>query len=355
MDQVLREFKEATRLPAGAPPVKAGRGIVTTASFQYLPYLWFLIRSLRHHGCTLPVELWHRPGELSEALAGWLAPHGVRMRNTGPLPWIEASSHPRAVHGVKPYVVMHSAFREVLFLDADNSVFRDPTRLLDSDGFRCSGALFWPDMNRVANSAVLRSELGLSCGAAEFESGQMAIDTIRHWKALELTLHLNERCDFYYEYLYGDKETWRLAFDMAQASYAVLPGPQRAIDAESGDAFVHHDFEQRPLFYHRCEAKWVLGDVLRESGHVLPICDRAVSRQWLRELREAWNTVLTAEQRRWFWQRKWRLRRQRHHLRFVGRRWLGRLRRLLQRPQDLAGRGREAISHLRRSSVDADF
>ena len=63
---------------------------------------------------------------------------------------------------LKPYAVMHSRFREVLLLDADNVPVRDPSFLFDRPEYRDTGALFWPDIVRLSPDNEIWAISGLS-------------------------------------------------------------------------------------------------------------------------------------------------------------------------------------------------
>ncbi len=175
--------------------------------------------------------------EINEPLRRWLTPYGVSFRNAGDLAW---NRRPRSwdgavgVYGIKPYAIMHSGFREVLFLDADNGVFRDPTFLFEAAEYRLIRAIFWPDPATHAGrlgGRELRRDFGLDEGTSrELESGQILIDKLECWRALALTLHLNEHGDYYYPLLSGDKETFRLAFDVLRQPYLLVPRDPDAVE-----------------------------------------------------------------------------------------------------------------------------
>jgi hypothetical protein len=88
----------------------------------------------------------------------------------------------------------------------------------------------------------------------EFESGQILVNKQRCWRALQLTMHMNEHSDFYYNYVYGDKETFHMAWSMLGQKYAMVPFPIKPLDA----TMCQHDFEGRRVFQHRNLAKWTL-------------------------------------------------------------------------------------------------
>ena len=45
---------------------------------------------------------------------------------------------------LKAYALLHSRFREVLLLDADNVPVRNPEYLFDTPDYTAAGTLFWP-------------------------------------------------------------------------------------------------------------------------------------------------------------------------------------------------------------------
>jgi hypothetical protein len=304
----------------GDPPPAAGRGIVTCASVRHAAHLWILVRSLRYHGCRLPIEVWHLRGEVTDPLRRFLSAEGVAFCDAGDV--IAKDSHLKAAHALKPYAIAHSPFREVLFLDADNSAFRDPTFLFDTAEFARHRAIFWPDAVAVTprwGGPELRRDFGLRADGPEFESGQIVIDKVDRWPALALTLHVNEYSAYYYRFLSGDKETFRLAFDVLAAPYFLV-----ARMPASRHGLIHTWTDERPLFHHRCgvskhaplrpanvpalprdEVRAILAAYARQRRAIVPRQDRVVLQQ--QRLRagirflarpRAWREAITKRMRR---------------------------------------------------------
>lgn len=295
-----RELFQRALVEAGeySGPVH-GRGIVTCGSLKFTPYLWILIRSLRHFGCTLPVELWHMDDEVNDALRRWFEPYGVTFRDGGALKWGK-HRYFNGAHGIKPFAVVHSAFREVLFLDADNSVCVDPAFLFDTPEYVEQGAVFWSDpvpMTRELGGAQLREDYGLTPDGEEFESGQFLVDKARCWTALMLTLHLNEYSGYYYRYLFGDKETFRMGFDAATAPYALVRQPAEAPDHDWRRwGHIQYWTDGRPLFHHRVGRKWEMR-VTDPRNHSLPHLPPALVDDLFRELNARWAEVMPPRER----------------------------------------------------------
>ncbi len=249
------EFVRAT--PA-YPGECEGRGIVICAGgIEYFANAWVCINMLRRLGCELPVELWHLgASELSPRLKLMLEPLGVECMDARK---VRKRFPVRILKGwpLKSYAMLHSRFREILLLDADNVPVVNPEFLFDTPEFKLSGAVFWPDRPVPRNDKV--TAIWRSCGLRqpaepEFESGQILIDKQRCWKALSLAGWFNENADFYYQHLHGDKETFHLAFRRLKQPYVLVPTPVKAL----GGVLCQHDFRGRRIFQHRCQPKWEL-------------------------------------------------------------------------------------------------
>ncbi len=271
----------------------AGRGIVICGGGEkYLPSVYVLVRLLRHLRCTLPVEVWHlgeaeMPADLRGMLAelGAVCVDGAAMRRIHPV---------RRLGGweLKCYALMHSAFAEVLLLDADNCPVRDPAFLFDTPEYRRHGAIFWPDYTRFAEGQAVWVASGIAYrDEPEFESGQIVVDKARCWRALNVAMHLNEHSDWWYRVVHGDKDTFHLAWRKIGQTYAMTGWDVEPLEA----TMLQHDFEGRVLFQHRNFAKWKLEGNRRIPG----FRHEAECIAFAAELRARWAPPLPA------WVRKW--------------------------------------------------
>ena len=238
-----------------------GRGVVVVGGGNYFASAYVAIRILRHVGCRLPVELWHLAGEIDEPRRRLLRPYEVECVDADAV----AVRHPyRFLEGhwwkgwqLKPYALAHSRFREVLFLDADSYPTRDPSFLFDWDPYRQHGAIFWPDCGTSAH--LLPSEkwhiFGTELREPPFESGQMVIDKGRCEAELQLTLWYNAHADFVYRVLWGDKDTFNMAWRRLGRDYA-MPRPTCGWDTHT---ILQYGPDGEVLFQHRCQDKFCLG------------------------------------------------------------------------------------------------
>ena len=240
-----------------------GRGIVLCGGGEvYFPCIWVCVRMLRNFGCTLPIELWYRgPREMSDDMKALLEPYDVVFKDS----FAVAREFPvRRLDGweLKPYAILNSSFTEVLYIDADNVVVRNPEFLFDTPLYRETGALFWQDVpNHLLNQSYLKDSawdlMDLPFrDEPQFESGQLLIDKRRCWRPLQLTLYLNEHSDYYYTAFFGDKDTFHLAWRKVEQEYSLNPHPPGVLGANW--VLVQFDPDANRLFQHRCNAKWTI-------------------------------------------------------------------------------------------------
>ncbi|GIL84768.1 hypothetical protein Vretimale_14448 [Volvox reticuliferus] len=197
---------------SSAAPGFSGRGVVMVGGgIRYLTPAWASLHVLRRTGCKLPVELWFPVEEFpTPAVEEALLDLGVMSRR------LSARDLAQKGFGVKVAALLLSSFQEVLFLDSDNTVLRDPTFLFESEEYVSTGALLWPDYwDRTAAPEVAQI-LNISASrlpAGSFESGEMVIDKARHWRGLVLAAYMNVYGAVFSELLScyigkGDKETF---------------------------------------------------------------------------------------------------------------------------------------------------
>jgi Mannosyltransferase putative/Glycosyltransferase family 9 (heptosyltransferase) len=268
------------------PETFEGRGIVICAGgVRYFTNAWVCINRLRQAGCAMPIEVWYLDdSEMDEEMQHLLLGLGVKCVNAREV----GGKRPARINGgweLKPYALLHSRFREVLFLDADNVVVVNPELLFETREYRATGAIFWPDYERGRNMKAM--PIWRSCGLGqpketEFETGQIVVDKQRCWAALCLSLWFNENSDFYYQYLYGDKETFHLAFRKLRTKYSLVPKKIHTLEG----TMCQHDFLGRRIFQHRNTDKW---DLLMRNRRVKDFWFEEDCLQHVKQLRELWD------------------------------------------------------------------
>ena len=284
----------------------SGRGIVMTGGgAKYTVTSYLAVSMLRRAGCALPVEMWCFQEELPTAeMEAAFRALGVTIRSLDELqarldadsdsdsdsdsesalpgePQDGASSavlHDGADgfgYVMKAVVLLFSSFEEILYLDTDNIVVRDPSDLFESGGYARTGMLLWPDywpQSVAPDFYAIAAEASPLEGTVE--TGQMVVDKRRCWAALQLALFLNLQGSLYYNLLtnylgVGDKETFPAAMSMLRQPYAVVPYPtgsagRRVKPMIEGHAHAlasicmvqHHPETGLPLFFHNNLAKF---------------------------------------------------------------------------------------------------
>ncbi|GLI65423.1 hypothetical protein VaNZ11_008989 [Volvox africanus] len=222
------------RARAASIAASSSRGILISAGGpRYTTNLIVTLHVLRRHfGCTLPVEVaWQGPAEMDNTTWRSLERHFAPIRGFDvraaphPVPELHGNSFIATSYSGKVYALLQSEFREVLMIDADSLPLRNPGTLFDDPRFVQYGSLFWPDAwTGQAHPSVYdvygidypKAErvlsMGLGFGRRDAESGQLLIDRARHLDVLEALLLINRRPDANRNMLWGDKDTFSLAF-----------------------------------------------------------------------------------------------------------------------------------------------
>jgi hypothetical protein len=251
-------------LPAPAQSFSGAGVVIAAGGLDYLTNAWVAVTLLQEHGCTLPIQIWHLGGrEMPGALGRLFQAAGVECVDAE----VRFAEHGvKALRGwaLKPFAVVACPFRHVLLLDADNVPVRDPSHLFDSPDYWRTGALFWPDRQEgsgvpgallLANHPIWALTGVPYRGDPSFESGQLCVDKQRCWRELRLALWMNEHADFWYRYLYGDKDTFHIAWRKLGRAWAMPSDRPVQLDRR---VFSQVDFDGRVLFQHRSGDKWRL-------------------------------------------------------------------------------------------------
>lgn len=282
--------RAAIRRLSKYPATYSGRGIVICGGgLRYYPCAWVCIQMLRWVGCKLPIELWYRgEEEMDQKMKALLEPLGVKCVNAQ----VFEKTYPRRTNGgweLKSYALIHSSFKEVLLLDADNVPVRDPTYLFDTPEYQGTGSLFWPDYSSLAQER----DIWAVCGVAyqeepEFESGQMLVHKQKCWRPLQLAFWFNDHSDFFFKYIHGDKDTFHMAWRRLEQPYAMIQRPIRALQG----IMCQHDPSGRRIFQHRNMHKWSLHGI---NTHVPGFWHEKSCLKFLRRLQRQWDGKIHVE------------------------------------------------------------
>jgi Mannosyltransferase putative len=102
----------------------------------------------------------------------------------------------------KPAAILSSTFSEVLFLDCDAYVTRDPEELFLSDPmYHKFGALFFPDALKSRQHPAVWNLFNTTCAQDEYEfdSAAILVDKRRVWNGLYMTKLMNDNHQVFYK------------------------------------------------------------------------------------------------------------------------------------------------------------
>jgi FkbM family methyltransferase len=230
---------------------------------------------LRYVGCTLPIEFWFLPGEMEE-----IAHCELFARQVAATCHVVDTSKMRVVHGwqIKINAILQTNYKQILHLDADNIVAKDPTYLFDCQEFKDNAAMFWMD-NPVVNDfhGRITEQQWERTGVKgerlnDIETGQILIDKDRAAKALQIIKHFADRADYWEGFnggergvWYGDKTSFHVGCKLTNTRHYIrMYGPEfvKHIAGQklwtvfnAGGFYAHSDSKGSVVFQHACHKK----------------------------------------------------------------------------------------------------
>ena len=236
----------------------AGEGIVTiSGGLSYIAPSYVMLSMLRRCGCSLPVEMWFHSDELPPRPLRWEFENELfaNLRSFGEIS--SAVDHGN-FKGYKAKVIalLFSQFERVLWMDADNVPVMDVGKLLHTSEFAETGAVFWKDVWFSSSAPDLWRIIRVPQSAHPsnaHESGQMAIDKRKGWKALLLAMLFNMQEPLYKRLMtnylgQGDKESFPIAWLTLGLPYHLVQDAPTRIGQWSksgGSAFLTRALGQR--------------------------------------------------------------------------------------------------------------
>jgi hypothetical protein len=194
---------------------------------------------------------------------------------------------------MKAAAIAQSSFKEVLFLDADNSTVQDPTGLFDLPEYQKSGAIFWPDVTPPDCKNPWWRIFGVPCpDEPGIEGGQMMINKEICRAPLALAGGMNFPEELYRSPVAGGKGLFQPAWLKLGKAYSRPAFPPQVLvvpDAQGNmkDAVIcQHDFTGERIFQHRMFCKW---DLRGENPWVSGCLHESKHHELLEELRGLWS------------------------------------------------------------------
>ena len=134
----------------GVPHFNPGRSIVTSVYGKEIASGYVLMRELILQEVKLPIEIFHRRGEITSEQAAILrspAPDQIIVREIQGTPKDFVTPYgTTAGWSTKPYSLWESQYAENLWVDADSFPIRNPEFLFDDQEYQDKGSLFWRDV-----------------------------------------------------------------------------------------------------------------------------------------------------------------------------------------------------------------
>jgi hypothetical protein len=254
-----------------APQYKYERGIVIGAGgAKYFGCGFACFYILRKLGCKLPFEFWYLDEyEMDNNMKNLCYYFGIVPINATKY-CQEHNLSPRILNGweLKAFSTLHSNFKEVLYLDADNIPVKDPTYLFNDPRYRELGSIFWPDLPPNKRNewlpAICWNNVGLEYRSEpDFETGQYLINKEKCFKELNLTMWMNEHSDWFYKFVYGDKSTFHLAWRKCGSDYCITNKPA----GWKRPCILQYDLDNNLLFQHACQGKEVMFNGTGPNNH----------------------------------------------------------------------------------------
>jgi alpha 1,2-mannosyltransferase len=165
--------------------------VICGGGYSYFANAFISIQLLRKFGCDLPIELWMTETEYCSIVKKVLVGLNTQIRvASGRASRVSLPTGARWQWFLKPFAIVHSEFRNVMYLDADSFAVADPSFLFCDPRFSDTGAIFWPDVGVTPKEHPIWKEMGVPYRyEPEFESGQIL--TVA--KVLGHAIGMNER------------------------------------------------------------------------------------------------------------------------------------------------------------------
>lgn len=175
---------------------------------------------------------------------------------------------------LKPLALYHTKLQEVILLDADAVLMRNPADLRTMSGYERTGTTFFYDrvyamrkfFNRVDSNGTQMlhqlidtfnyAQFGLrgpalsqqlqdsfafrEATAHEMDSSMLLVDKRRAGKAMDVLKHLITSVRFQLKFSWGDKEAFWLAFELADQPYFFSPWGLSLLDSVPNEDLENH-------------------------------------------------------------------------------------------------------------------
>ncbi|KAJ3352374.1 hypothetical protein HDU83_008139 [Entophlyctis luteolus] len=226
IDELQRSHNSAGRNSRNASTAVKSRGVLLMGAGNMVSLAVTAVQLLRRTGCQLPIEFAYMHNEVAEEHLTHLRSHNITPINfyTTGIASFNWGKEELRLGAPKPFAVLASSFDELLFIDPDIYTLRDPTYLFETAIFRRYGAIFWPDFPATTKAnPIWKITDQKYTFEREFESGAMVIDKQKVIRGLRLAAHFCSNADFYFRFIWGDKDAFRWGFKASNTPYFLNP------------------------------------------------------------------------------------------------------------------------------------
>ena len=228
-----------------------GRGIVLTVGNDQLLHTKINLRIIEWLKTELPVEVWYSSLQLTDDIINDLLNYVPKLNVKAcsfekalcyslngkqisiPSKYIylsETKNVQGKIYSFKLSSIISSTFEEIIFVDSDCYIVRDPIYLFENDPmYKKFGSLFYPDIYMSHQHSKLWKILNTTCVQNEFslDSGALVLNKKFVWNGIYMAKLMGDYHQIFYEYFisHGDKDTFRLAFRYMKINYYIVGIP----------------------------------------------------------------------------------------------------------------------------------
>jgi hypothetical protein len=227
-----------------------GRGIVLTVGSNQLLHTKLNLRIIQWLKTKLGVEVWYSSAQINNNQVNELLNYvpkldlkmccfetsRCRLLNGTEISVQANHVYPprikkvaKKIFSFKLAAMVSSTFAEIIFIDSDCYIVRDPNYLFEKDPmYNIFGSLFYPDIYMSHQHPQIWSALNTACvNEFELDSGVLILDKRRVWNGLYMAKLMGDHPELFYEKFIsdGDKDTFRLAFRYMKIPYYIVGIP----------------------------------------------------------------------------------------------------------------------------------
>lgn len=258
----LDGLKRIAAAPPADPGGGEGRGIVVVGGGRYWPGAVVACRMVRLLGCDYPIEVWYRgscepvnPADVRGLGVTLIDADAVAARlDDTRVPRGRPESTPGGWEN-KLYAIVHSAFDQILFLDADAYPVTTPCKFFA--GLAHAPFAVWADLPGQEKTLAFHKVWpgGEALNLVPVQGGHLLVDRTRAWPLIACAHWCCEHSDYYFKVSYSEQDQWRAGM----AATGIRPHVFGTVRWHPGELVLLADYDGKPAVVHRVRAKMFPG------------------------------------------------------------------------------------------------